>query len=83
MKIRFKRSVRILNVGEESWNVFDVRDKVQEGETELEARERITKLVYDAHEKYSQSIVGSQVAPVKDKRQTFEDLKRELNVTSK
>lgn len=55
MKIRFKRSVRVLNGNEESWNVIDVRDKPQFDETELMALERVIKFVYDAHERHSQS----------------------------
>lgn len=55
MKITFSRSVKILEVGDESWNRAGIEDEVKETETSAEAWERVVKEIYGVHEKYSKS----------------------------
>jgi len=82
MKITFGRSVQVIKIGQpESWNKAMVEDELKENETEAEAWDRLAKIIYGVHDKYSQSFV-EPVVP-KDKRQTFQDLKNELNATNK
>lgn len=78
------RSVQVIQIGQpESWNKFTISDQVDdEVETVQEVIESLYKTVCDAHDKHSQSFIESQIAP-KDKRQTFQDLKNELNAPGK
>lgn len=85
MKITFGRSVQIIQMGQpESWNKAMAEDEVKENETEAEAWERLVKAIYGVHEKYSQSFVEPEISFTgATKKETFADLKKELNVTTK
>lgn len=85
MKITFGRSVQIIQMGQpESWNKAMAEDEVKENETEAEAWDRLVKAIYGVHEKYSQSFVEPQIDFVgATKKESIEDLKKELNAGRK
>lgn len=60
MKITFGRSVKVLEVGDESWNKAMAEDEVKEGETNAQAWERLVNEIYGVHEKYSQSFTSTK-----------------------
>lgn len=85
MKITFGRSVQVIQMGQpESWNKANIEDDVKESETEAEAWERIVKSIYDVHDKYSKSFVEPDTSFVGAvKKESIEDLKKELNAGRK
>jgi len=79
--VRVRESVKIIDVGIEKWKTFETNVILEEGDTFEEARDAAVEKITAAHELYSKSFVEAN--PPKDKRQTFQDLKNELNVANK
>lgn len=77
------QSVQVFTIGQpEYWNKVTISKEFDGDVPEQYEIDTLFEKVEAAHEKHSQSFVESEIAP-KDKRQTLEDLKREINATSK
>lgn len=62
------------------WRKIEATYKIENGEDEIIARDKIKSFLDESHAKYFPELPAT---PIKDKKLTFQDLKKELNVTSK
>jgi hypothetical protein len=81
--VKVRISTQVINIGQpERWNVIETTVLLEGDDTFEDALAEGMKKVNEGHEKYSKSFIEPTFEP-KDKKQTFQDLKNELNATSK
>lgn len=76
------QSVQVIQIGQpEKWNKVTIQKEFDGDVPEQYEIDTLFEKVEMAHEKHSKSFVEPEV--VKEKRQTFQDLKNELNAPNK
>lgn len=81
--VKVRISAQVINYGlPERWHVIETNVILEEGDTFEDALEQGMIKVNEGHDKYSKSFVEPPVEP-KEKRQTVQDLKKEINAANK